>query len=93
MSTYNVSFPATLTITTSGGGGTGDVTGPVSSTDNAIVRWDGTAGDTIQNSTVTISDTGAVSGVRSIAMLYSNGVSAGTLTVEIVNGKKQLVLT
>jgi hypothetical protein len=38
--------------------GSGDVTGAASSTDNAIVRFDGTTGKIIQNSTVTISDTG-----------------------------------
>jgi hypothetical protein len=36
---------------------TSGVTGPVSSTDNAIVRFDGTTGQTIQNSAVTIADT------------------------------------
>jgi hypothetical protein len=35
----------------------GDVVGPASSTDNAIVRFDGTTGKLIQNSTVTIADT------------------------------------
>jgi len=38
--------------------GTGDVTGPSSSTDNAIARFDGTDGKMIQNSNVTIDDTG-----------------------------------
>lgn len=38
--------------------GTGDVTGPASSTDNAIVRFDATTGKIIQNSVVTIGDTG-----------------------------------
>jgi len=36
--------------------GSGDVNGPGSSTDNSIVRWDGTSGDTIQNSGVSIDD-------------------------------------
>lgn len=40
------------------GGGSGDVVGPASSTDNAIVRFDGATGKLIQNSTVTIDDTG-----------------------------------
>lgn len=40
-----------------GGGGTGDFVGPASSTDNAIVRFDGTTGKLGQNSVVTISDT------------------------------------
>jgi len=36
------------------------VTGPASTTDNAIVRWDGTGGTAIQNSSVTISDSGVL---------------------------------
>jgi len=40
--------------------GAGDVTGPASSTDNALVRFDGTTGKLIQNSTATLSDTGAL---------------------------------
>jgi hypothetical protein len=36
----------------------GDVTGPGSSTDNALSRWDGTGGDTLQDSTVLVSDNG-----------------------------------
>lgn len=42
------------------------ITGPGSSTDNAIVRWDGTAGTTVQNSTVAISDTGAFTGITTL---------------------------
>jgi hypothetical protein len=39
--------------------GSGDVVGPASSTDNAVVRFDGTTGKLIQNSTAaTISDSG-----------------------------------
>ena len=34
---------------------------PASSTDNAIVRWDGTAGSLVQNSTVTVDDNGGIS--------------------------------
>lgn len=40
--------------------GDGDVNGPTSSTDNAVVRFDGTTGKLIQNSNVTISDAGIV---------------------------------
>ena len=40
--------------------GSGDVSGPGSSTDNAIVRFDGTGGKTLQNSIVTIDDTTGV---------------------------------
>jgi hypothetical protein len=49
-----------------GGGGSGDVVGPSSATDNAITRFDSTTGKLIQNSTVTLSDTGNLSGVTSI---------------------------
>ena len=37
-------------------------THPESSTDNAIVRWDGTGGRTLQNSSVAIDDNGKLSG-------------------------------
>jgi hypothetical protein len=41
--------------------GSGDVVGPASATDNAIARFDLTTGKLIQNSAVTIADTGATS--------------------------------
>lgn len=41
--------------------GSAGVSGPGVSTDNAIVRWDGVNGDTLQNSVVTISDAGTMS--------------------------------
>jgi len=41
----------------------GDVVGPASATDNAIARFDTTTGKLIQNSIVTVSDTGVVTGV------------------------------
>lgn len=42
------------------GQNSGGITTPGSSTDNAIVRWDGTGGTAIQNSAATISDTGTL---------------------------------
>jgi hypothetical protein len=47
--------------------GLGDVTGPASSTDNAIARFDSTTGKLLQNSVVAVGDTGAVSGVTTLA--------------------------
>ena len=46
-----------------GGGGSGDVSGPGASTDNAIARWSGTGGDTLLNSTPTVEDAGTLSNV------------------------------
>jgi hypothetical protein len=51
-----------------GGGGSGDVVGPASATDNAIVRFDTTTGKLVQNSTVIVSDTGTMSGVISLGL-------------------------
>ena len=45
----------------------GDVVGPASATDNAITRFDGTTGKLIQNSVVTVSDTGAVTGFTTLS--------------------------
>jgi len=45
----------------------GYVTGPASSTDNAIARFDGTSGKIIDNSVVTINDTGATTGITTLA--------------------------
>lgn len=53
---------------------------PASSTDNAVVRWDGTGGNTLQNSGVTISDTNAVAGATTInatGTITGNAFSAG----------------
>jgi hypothetical protein len=43
-----------------GGGGSGDVIGPASATDNAVARFDAATGKLIQNSAVTIDDKGAI---------------------------------
>lgn len=48
-------------ITVSGGSGSGDVVGPASATDNAIARFDTTTGKLIQDSSVTIDDSGNIS--------------------------------
>lgn len=48
--------------------GAGDVVGPASATDNAIARFDTTTGKLIQNSVVTVSDAGAISGVASLGV-------------------------
>lgn len=59
-------YNGTNWINDTGGGGSGDVTGPASSTDNALSRFDGTTGKTIQNSTVTLNDDGNFDNVNGI---------------------------
>lgn len=72
-----------------GGGGTGDVVGPASATDNAVARYDTTTGKLIQNSVVLISDTGAVTGVTTLgasgAITGSNlsGTNTGDQTITL----------
>jgi len=56
-----------------GAGGGGDVFGPVSSTNNSVPRFDGTAGDTLQDSGIIIDDSDNVSGV--------NDLDAATITL------------
>ena len=61
--------------------GTADVSGPASSTDNAVVRFDGVTGKIIQNSSVTISDAGAVSAASlslTTALSIANGGTGAT---------------
>jgi hypothetical protein len=42
----------------SAGGGSGDVVGPASATDNALARYDGTTGKLLQNSGAVVDDSG-----------------------------------
>jgi hypothetical protein len=59
----------------------GDVVGPASSTDNAIARFDSTTGKLLQNSVVTIGDTGATTGVTT----FSASTSVTTPIVQASN--------
>lgn len=60
-----------------GGSSSGDVVGPASATDNAIVRYDGTTGKVIKNSVVTIDDDGNILGSDSIQ--FSGTIPTGTI--------------
>jgi len=53
-------------LTVAGGSGSGDVVGPASATDNAIVRYNGTTGKLVQASGITIADgaSGTLSGTN-----------------------------
>ena len=61
--------------------GSGDVVGPASAVDNAVVRFDGTTGKLVQNSAVTIADTtGDITGGKYNTVAIS-GSSTPTLSV------------
>lgn len=82
----------------SGGGGSGDVTGPASSTDNAVARFDSTTGKIVQDSSVTVSDTGSISVAEDVYVtrdLYTDTVfettAAAGVTVDGVLLKDGLV--
>lgn len=68
------------TISVTASAGLGDVNGPGSSTDNALVRFDSTTGKLIQNSTATLSDDGDLT-----AASYHGGQLAGMRNC-IING-------
>ena len=63
----------------SGGGGSGDVVGPTSATDNAIARYDGTTGKLIQNSLTTIDDSGNLSTAGNLE--FNSGLMTTTNSV------------
>lgn len=78
------------------GQGTGDVTGPSSATDNAVARFDTTTGKLIQNSVVTIDDTGNVAGL--LSEQYNTAGTPPTIVEgleawDIGNGTLELGLT
>jgi len=66
-----------------GGGGSGDVSGPASSTDNAIARFSGTDGETIQNSIGILSDAGVLGGLTGLS-------SSGTITFSGLTASRAL---
>jgi len=77
-----------LTIASSGGGGgggTGNVTGSGATTDNAITRWNGTGGTSIQNSAATLSDAGLLTATTfsgsgaGISAMNASNISTGTI--------------
>lgn len=62
----------------------GDVTGPSSATNNAVARFDGASGKIVQNSAVTVSDTGAISttgGATITGTTAINTTGAATTTI------------
>lgn len=84
-----------LEFASSGGGG-GDVVGPASSTDEALTRFNGPSGTSVQNSTWTLSDAGAMNAADGVLQrpeikdyaetLTTPSSSSGTLTLNLENG-------
>jgi len=74
----------------------GDVVGPASATDNAIARFDSTTGKLLQNSVVTVGDTGAVSGVTTLSASTSvttpivQATNSGGLVLKNSGGTTQI---
>jgi hypothetical protein len=69
-------------------GNPGDVIGPGSATDNAIVRFDLATGKLIQSSNATLTDAGALtlpSSVTASALILSGGGIAATVTTAAAN--------
>lgn len=65
------------------GGGSGDVSGPASSTDNAIARFDLTSGKLLQNSSVLVDDIGNLS---TSGTLVGANIPAPTAAGDLVVG-------
>lgn len=66
------------------GAGSGDVVGPASATDNALVRFDGTTGKLVQDSAITVADT---TGVVTGAVFPNTG-----LKVQDTNASHNLII-
>jgi hypothetical protein len=49
------------------------VSGPLSSTDTALARWNGTSGQILENSVVTLDGAGALSGVSGLTLATTGG--------------------
>lgn len=60
-------------------GSAGDVVGPGSSTDNALVRFDGTTGKLVQNSAGVLDDSGNLTGLASLTATTLTGALTGTV--------------
>lgn len=71
-------------------GGSGDVVGPASSTDNAIARFDSTTGKLLQNSASTIDDNGTIFPVATAAGFPSIQMAEGTLMTTPTDGAVEM---
>ncbi len=99
--TWNFNLPVTAgtsgyVLTSAGGGsspmtwtaaGTGTVTGPGSSTDTALVRWNGTGGTAVQNTGILVDGSNNVSAIGTLASGAHTVTSASATALTVgVNG-------
>lgn len=92
---YSKDASGTVIAVGGGGSGSGDVTGPASSTDNAITRFNGTSGKVIQDSSVVIDDSGNTSGINAITFdttPTTTPTTEGTLFWDSADGNQTLSL-
>ena len=66
--TLDDSTTVDIDVSTLAGGGSGDVVGPSSSTNDAIARFDSTTGKLVQNSGITVDDGNNVVGMNSLSV-------------------------
>ena len=74
-------------------GASGDVVGPGSSTDNALVRFDTTNGKLVQNSVGILDDSGNLSGLAAVAATSFAGALNGTVGATTPNTGSFTTLT
>ena len=63
-----------------------DIGGPLSTTDHAVVRWDGTAGSAIQDSPMIVTDAGIVTGVTDLTITGSLDVGDSDFGLDVAAG-------
>jgi hypothetical protein len=79
---------ASIVTINAGGGGSGDVVGPASATDNALARYDLTTGKLIQNSVVIVGDTGSITGVNALtaeSLVINNNTTLGSSNTDTLD--------
>lgn len=68
-----------------------DVTGPSSSTDNALARFDGTTGKLIKNSSATLTDAGALSAASlTLSNIANTGVVFGNFSNQLTTSQSKI---
>ena len=76
-----------LDLVGTSGSGSGDVTGPLPSTDNAITRYDGTSGKVIQTSLTTLQDGGGIEAQGFITRkLITDSIEIGSNQTMLTSG-------